>query len=306
MSALCLAAFALLGLPSNPGLHSLTCSFPVGERLVYEGMVEKAGLSVNVGEAVFTVNKNEDNDIILKAVAKGHKFGYTLDTTLSSAILAGSTVPFIYHYLQRGSEWREKKIVFENGEAVYWRLKHCKDYEHCHNPKHMVESTNWVGGIIPWGTHKVHCRNTDCRIRDHYYWKRHTVHHLDRPYVDLLTAIYYARNLDLRLGAPEQVVPIVQDKELWLIKLRVKKQARLTVKAGTYDALELILTPVAVKGKLRDEFKGLFGLNGDIHLWIDRASHRPILIQGTIPFAFLDLTASVELVKVGKTSDGKG
>ena len=99
-------------------------------------------------------------------------------------------------------------------------------------------------------------------------------------------------------------MPIVNDTRRWNVRVRAKKQKKITVKAGTFDAVQLLLEPLpGDSGKEKEKFKGLFGLNGTIQIWVDRETRRPILIEGTLPFAFLDLHAQVELIEITEDAE---
>lgn len=270
--------------------------WPVRERLVYEGRVEKAGLWLTVGQATFTANRADNGELLLEAEAKGSKFGYTLDTTLMSRFAVGSDQPFVHTYSQKGSEQREKKLMFEGSDIAFWRHKHCR-LENCEDPHHQVKRVNWVGGMIPWGRKKEHCSDRHCGTHAHQVWVLRHTHTTKIPHVDYLTAIYKARSLDFSVSGEPQSVHVVSDTDLWVIKVSAAKEERIETPAGKFDTIKLVLEPQSDSGDIKKEFEGLFGLNGAIGVWIDRETHRPVRVQGLLPFAFLNLHAIVELVK---------
>ncbi|MFQ5653453.1 MAG: DUF3108 domain-containing protein, partial [Planctomycetota bacterium] len=209
----------------------------------------------------------------------------------------GSVTPIEYHYVQRGSEQREKKLVFSENGAQYWKLKHCR-LKGCTEREHEVKKVRWKG-IFPWGTKRVHCDARHCRVPEHHIWVLRQEHRFERPYFDLLTAIYTARQISLVPGSAGTTVAVINDGDRWLVKVTARREKRLQVRAGTFDAVELILDPVSEEGTdVNEKFSGLFGLNGSISVWVDRKTNRPILVKGTLPFAFMDLQATVELTEV--------
>lgn len=279
--------------------------FPIGERLTYRGSVTKAGVTSSVGTVVFRVNQNARHEVTLEARARGNKFGYSLDSKIKTLFRPGEKHPASQFFTQKGSERREKKLLFQSDGTQYWKKKHCKD-KNCTNPAHRVKKVNWVGGVLPWGRKKQHCTDSHCGHFEHRVWKLRHSHPVDAERVDLLTAVYRARNLDFTIGAPAHVIPIVNDRDLWDIKVRALKREKVKVAAGTFDCVQLSLEPTPASGqKLKKEFKGLFGMNGAIQIWIDEKTRRPILVKGQVPFAFLNLHARVELAKIMQLDPGK-
>lgn len=281
------------------GPHS---PLPMGERLVYQGRIEKAGMWLNVGTATFTITEADDEHLVLRAHAQGEKFGYTLDTSITSVVSRATLRPATYQYLQGGSEQREKRLVFSGNGIEYWKLGHCND-KNCTDPAHQVSRTRFVAGVIPWGARELHCPDRKCSDPRHLLWKLRNQHVVDQPYVDLLTAVYHARTLPFTVGGEPILIPVISDHDRWHVQVRAVSEKRLEVEVGTFDAIELVLEPVSPDGtRLRDDFVGLFGLNGAIRIWIDRESRRPLLVTGILPFAFLNLRATIELVRTESTN----
>lgn len=288
---------ALLPVPTDPR-YRLT-DLPFGEMLVYRGRVVKAGMNFDVGRATLRAMRDDEGRPTLEARAQGAKFGYELNTRICSTLEEGTLLPALHEVAERGTERRTKKLVFHAGGAEFLRLKHCRD-ENCADPAHQVKRAK-MHGPIPWGAEQVHCDDRDCRHREHYEWRSRLDHQFETPYFDLLSAIYLARQVEFSPDAEPLVIPIVNDTRRWDVQVRARNQKRIEVAAGTFDAVELILEPVPASGLEEDEdaeFKGLFGLNGAIQIWVDRATRRPLLIEGTLPFAFLELHAQVELEKI--------
>ena len=92
------------------------------------------------------------------------------------------------------------------------------------------------------------------------------------------------------------IIPAVNDDHRWLVEVRQMQRKELTVTEGTYDAIELSLTPLASDGDTKKRFKGLFGIHGTLRVWIDSVTRKPLLIQGTLPVSVLDLKARIELI----------
>lgn len=262
---------------------------PVGEKLVYRGILTKAGVSVDAGTATFTVTRNDDERIQLTACAVGEKFGYSLATKIISILGTDRLGPQHYEYLQQGSESRLKQVDFEPKSAVYRRYKHCAELD-CEIAEHRIDG--------------AHCPDRDCRIPAHMHWKVRHEHEFTQRHFDMLSAVYFARGLPLEPGAPPIEVPVLNDHDRWIVRASAKRGGRLRVKAGIFDTVKIILDPTPAPGTTPEErFTGLFGLNGTIEIWLDRKTIRPLLVRGQLPFGFMDLSAKVELIEIGQATE---
>jgi hypothetical protein len=280
---------------------------PYGETLVYVGHVEKAGMRFDVGRATLRAYEDEQGRPTLEARAHGAKFGYELNSRIQSILDEGTLLPAVYEVADRGTERKTKKLVFRNGGADFLRLKHCRGND-CEDPAHRVKRAK-MHGPIPWGTELVHCEDRDCKHREHYAWTTRLAHEFEAPNFDLLSAIYLARQVEFSATAEPLVIPIVNDTSRWQVRVTPRGERRIEVTAGAFDAVELILEPIRSGGESKEDsgedakFQGLFGLNGKIRIWVDRATRRPLLIEGTLPFAFLELHAEIELERIEQAQE---
>ena len=267
-----------------------------GERLVYEGSLAQGDNFLHVGHAELRTERDAGVGTILRARARGARLGYILDNRLTT-VLDADGLPILHRNEQQGTERRHKKIEFSEGGARFARLKHCNSSD-CENSKHMVDAVDFVG-FIPWGTKEVHCEEKSCTHRDHYAWQYQKDHKFEGPYFDLLSAVFVARGLDFEVGDKPQTIAVVSDKELWLVDVYAQKAEKLKVKAGEFDALCLVLEPRPAPGSNgKERFEGLFGLKGSLRIWVEKTTGRPVLIEGDLPFAFLDFKARIELSKI--------
>lgn len=272
-------------------------ALPLGERLVFRATVEWKGAQVLVGHLELGSFHDENNTTVLHARGKGDRFGYTIDQQITSRLDRSSGHPIAYTNVQRGSEHHTKQLDFEEGKITYSRREHCRDPE-CKDKNHDVAEVEWKGPI-PWGTRSKHCGDRDCGTAAHELWVTKKVHEVDEPYVDLLTSIYVARTASFPEDGSPMIIPAVNDDHRWLVEVRQMQQKELTVSEGTYDAIELSLTPLASDGDTKKRFKGLFGIHGTLRVWIDSVTRKPLLIQGTLPISVLDLKARIELISTG-------
>lgn len=268
----------------------------LGERLVYEGSLAQGDNFLHVGHAELRTESDASGGATLKARARGARLGYILDNRLTT-VLDHQGLPILHRNEQQGTERRHKKIEFSNGGARFARLKHCNS-SGCENSKHMIDAVNFVG-FIPWGTKAVHCEEESCTHRDHYAWQYQKDHQFEGPYFDLLSAVFVARGLEFEVGDDPQTIAVVSDNELWLVDVFAQKSEVLKVKAGEFDSLCLVLEPRPAPGSDgKARFEGLFGLKGSLRIWVEKNTGRPVLIEGDLPFAFLDFKARIELSKI--------
>jgi len=272
-------------------------SLPLGERLVFRATVEWKGAQVLVGHMELASFHENSETTILHARGKGDRFGYSIDQQITTHLDRNTGYPTAYTNIQRGTEHHTKKLQFEDGKITYTRREHCRDPK-CNDESHEVAEVEWKGPI-PWGTRSKHCGNHDCGIASHESWVTKEVHEIDEPYVDLLTSIYVARTATFPYDETPMIIPAINDDHRWLVEVHKLQQRELTVAEGTYDAIELSLTPIASDGDKKKRFKGLFGIHGSLRVWVDAETRKPLLIQGRLPVSVLDLKARIELISTG-------
>ena len=291
------------GAQSPPAPAASKPGFAIGERLSYEARVWKGfrlfGLSV--GTTTFEVKESKDprfpGATLLRAKAEGGALGYSVTATAESFLDPATQLPLWADLRQEGSEVSHKQMRFEGGEAVYVKRKHCNRWRTCTNQDHFVSVERSRGLFRGTETVQEHCRNSDdCTEGKHYFWEERHRHTLDRPTYDLLSVIYVSRGLDLAVGGPAEAVRIVNDHDLWDVKIRATGRETVEVPGGTYQALKIEITPVPVSQgtTLREEFQGLFGIKGSIELWIDEKTRIPVKIRGVVPFG-VDLNMEISL-----------
>lgn len=272
-------------------------SLPLGERLVFEATVEWKGAQVLVGHLELASFQEDLETTILHARGKGERFGYLIDQQITSRLDRMTGQPIEYINVQRGSEYHTKKLLFENGSISYKKREHCRKSD-CSHPKHNIAEVSWKGPI-PWGTKDQHCDDKKCGNPTHESWVVKKVHQVDEPYVDLLTSIFVARTAKFPSDDETIIIPAINDDSRWFVEVKKLQTKEITVKEGTYEAIELSLSPLSSDGNEKKRFKGLFGIHGTLRVWIDSISRKPLLIQGTLPVSVLDLKARIELISTG-------
>lgn len=117
--------------------------------------------------------------------------------------------------------------------------------------------------------------------------------------LDMLTAVFQARTL-IRLGSETLTFPLLDKDRLWQLRLRRGPERIIETREGVFfDALEVVLEPEAFPdeelGKSAARFEGVFGINGTIHLWVDKHTGIAVRIQGDLPVADA-ITLTIDVV----------
>lgn len=297
---------SLLCAGAGPGTSTTTSKEPlsVGEKLVYDARVWKglSFLGMSVAEATLEIRRSDRKEwpqaYLLHARAEGGALGYSAIANVSSYLDAETLRPVHTSYSQRGSEVYDKQILFQGDEAVYVKKKHCRDVKTCANPAHIVRKKVSRGFLRGYRRVREHCGERKCDKRRHYTWRIRDRHTLDRPTYDMLSVLYICRQMDLHPGGQGEEIRIVDGHGLWDVKVRATGRERIKVPAGKFRCLRIEISPkAAVKGgKLREEFSGLFGISGNIEVWVDEKTRAPVRIRGIVPFG-VDLNMEISLVK---------
>ena len=256
-------------------------NFKVGEKLIYNARLinRKKFLGLNSGYVTFEVTKgvlNEKDCYIFKGKVEGSGLGYVLKVGSESYIDSKTLHPLLATNTQSGSEERKKKITFFDDRIEYAKVKHCKLGGKCKNPAHFEEKNNV----------KMHCKK--CEDKKHYTWRIRAVHENNKPTYDLLSGLFVARNFDLKVGGKSKEVVLIEDRDLWKMKVRAIGEETIETEIGKFKTLSLKLTtlPLNEHAKRQETFRGLFGLKGDIGLWVEKKSKIPIRIRGSYPIIF--------------------
>jgi hypothetical protein len=201
--------------------------------------------------------------------AKGDYSLYSMDARIDTRILPQEWPRYSYRYVHEGTENRRREILLGRREGG-WQSSYRKD----------------TRKGAPKGT----------RI-----WKEPATREIPEGTLDMLSALFLTRTLvrdDLRVLR----FPLIDKKTLWRLRLTKGKRKRMEISAGTFDVVEIILSPSAFPGEeakegKKEKFEGLFGIHGSIHLWADHQTGIPVRIQGDLPIGPLSLGIDVVLRK---------
>jgi hypothetical protein len=212
----------------------------------------------------------------IKSVAEGSYLGYTLHHELEARHLPQAWPSTIYTDRQSGSEnrQRELKIGLLEGKPtlVYRSDGHCNG---CSNPQHFIESA-WV-----WGK-PHHCPK--CKRAEHRVWDPPETRAIPPGTVDLLTAVYLAREL-VHEGRTSSTFPVLDRLRLWNVTVQRGETKSIEVPSGTFRCssvqLKTAVPPTETPDK--DGFSGLFGIRGTIKIWFEEKTGVPVMISGELP-----------------------
>ncbi|MCK6448226.1 MAG: DUF3108 domain-containing protein [Planctomycetes bacterium] len=279
---------------------------PRDEKLVYEVILNLGIISPDVGKVTITSKVEpfratplllasaapaaSGDQAVLSARAEGQYAVYTLDELITTAHLPQAFPAILHRSTQSGTENRKREVSlgYKDGKfvSVYRRDTHCKK---CTQKSHFVEPT-WA-----WQDAE-HCEG--CKRPEHRIWKDPVTRDAPEACVDMLTAVYVARAMVLE-GRESADFQLMDRDELWDVHLkRGKSKKRIEVAAGEFDAYEITLetrVPKTETGRDESDFSGLFGIHGQLSIWVEAATGVPIWIRGVVPVGPIELDVGVEL-----------
>jgi len=227
----------------------------------------------------------------IDGVAKGGYLGREVDHTIGVRWRADSQPRIESFERLRGSRISNRE--FRVGEVEgRWKLEYRKDRhcKGCDDPAHFVE------GFFPWSK-PSHC--DDCLRPDHRVWRPAKVLDVPPDALDIVSALYFARGF-LRSEAESTALAIVNQDELWKVQLKRGEASPIETPAGKFDCVRVLIGPELAVGdgpgkSAATRFEALFGLHGDISVWVDSALGFPVLIEGTAPIGPFDVHVKASL-----------
>lgn len=261
---------------SVPGLH-----IPRQERLQYDAYLDLGILRTHVGTVDQTCSvveqpasilmvrpsapAGETASILLKA--SGSYFLYEFESTLETKMYPQDWPRLSYQAVTKSSQTRRREVLLGRKNGV------------------MTSSyRNDTSRGAPEGT----------RI-----WREAKERTVPEGTLDMLTAVLQARTL-IRLGTETLTFPLLDKDRLWQLRLRRGEERVIETREGVFfDAVEVVLEPEPYPdeemGKSAARFEGVFGINGTIHLWVDKRTGIAIRIQGDLPVADA-ITLTIDVV----------
>jgi len=249
--------------------------FSAGERLHYRGYVYGW---IPVGDAWFEVNRDVYRGINVyrfDARALGRYLVYTLDIRLSSFVGPNRLRSLAFRRREVGTEKREYKVIFDRKkqQGIYRR-----------KPGNF----------------------TSVEEMDAAPWETRSRFPLSGEVNDILYTLYFARNIGDKVGN-KGYYSFVEKDYIWKALVTVTDEQRIAIgRAGTFDALKIAIEPdYRDQPEMGGEFSGLFGVQGSLELWVDKKTRIPLIVKGSVPFAYLfHPTVSVILIDYTLSASG--
>jgi len=257
---------------------------PRDETLIYDAKFELGPFSASVGtvtqksrvepyqSSLLLNTGSESGEAGLETAtvsirAQGDYTFYEMDSLIETRILPTEWPQVTYRMVNKGTEKRRREVKMGTHEGSF-QASYRKDTSHG----------------APSGT----------RI-----WREPTFREIPEDAVDMLSSIFLARTL-IEDGVNALTFPLIDKLQIWQVTLRRGREKRMKLPAGTFDVVEIIIQPSPREGEevaaaKKKKFKGLFGMRGDIHLWVDKKSGVPVRIQGDIPAGIVTLGVDVRL-----------
>jgi hypothetical protein len=227
----------------------------------------------------------------LESRAEGGYLGYEAIHTYQVLWYAGEGTRIEQLELLRGSHTKSRQVALGEidgrWQREYRRDHHCKG---CEDPSHMIQ------GRPPWSRTR-HCR--DCERPEHHVWQEAEYQEVPSDSVDVLSAIYLARGF-LRSEADELELHVANKDKLWSVRVARGERAEIETEAGTFDCTRILIGPRLAQGdplgeESKERFEALFGLHGNISVWVEHERAFPVRIEGEAPFGPFDVAIRASL-----------
>jgi hypothetical protein len=239
---------------------------------------------------------HELEQALVSARAVGSYEVYSVDELISTEFLPQSWPKLVHRSVQTGTENRRRELSLGTKDgastASYRGDGHCKG---CEDDAHFVEPTFFWNG-------RYHCK--DCNRGEHRVWKQTKLRPVPEGSIDMVTAVMLARTV-VQQGKSKSTFLLADRDKMWQVDISRGKRDRRKVGAGNFDMVEVVLSTRPPEGETgRDEdFKGLFGLHGNISIWMHPESGVPVEITGMIPVGPLELDVRIELERYRGTPE---
>jgi len=264
----------------EPGASTPAVFVPRAERLTYKAYVDLALISTHVGVITQTCSVTEDSSPVvvlqpkkggevasISLHAEGGALGYELVSTIETRVQPAEWPRIVYQVKNSGKEQRRREILMGKRDGV---------------PTSSYRGDTRKGA--PDGI----------RI-----WKEAELRTVPEGTVDMLSAVLLARTL-VREERETLRFPLVDKTRVWQLTLSRGEERRIDTPAGSFAVVEVVLDAGPYPGEEIDtekleQFQGVFGIQGSIHLWVDKKTGVAVRIQGDLPVSDL-LTLGIDVI----------
>ena len=265
----------------EPGAGVPTLLIPRTEKLVYRAYLDAGIVMAHVGSVEQTCSVAMQEPSVLaaepvqasgetasiKLFASGSYLWYSLESTLETRILPQDWPRVSYQSVSKSSQTRRREVLLGKKDGT---------------PTSSYRGDTKKGA--PEGT----------RI-----WRPAKERGIPEGTLDMLTAVFQARTL-IREKKETLTFPLIDKDRVWNLRLRRGEERRMETTSGTFfDVVEVVLEPEPFPGETvgdkAERFEGVFGINGSIHLWVEKKTGVAVRIQGDLPVGDV-ITLGIDVV----------
>jgi len=224
---------------------------PVGETLNYQAFI--FGQLLPIGEAQLIINKVEKDGkpyYLFSGKVKGGYLIFEVKLDLESYVEYDTLRPDTFIHTQSGFEKRTRKLVFD------WNKGDIIYYKQGKSPNELTERSRTP--ILP-------------QTRD------------------ILSTLYFARDIKSDKNT-SRVMRLIEKRKVWTVKVTVTDEKEISLPDGRkFNALRIDIDPLEKIKEPNEMFRGLFGLEGKITLWVSKDRKIPLLIESDYTMGLIKL-----------------
>jgi len=229
---------------------------PVGETLNYQAFI--FGQLIPIGQAQLKIDKIEKDGkpyYLFTGKVVGGYLIFEIKLDLESYIHYDTLRPDYFIHTQSGFEQRTRKLVFD------WNKGDIIYYKQ-DSPDTYSERARTP--ILP------HTR-------------------------DILSTLYFARDIPSEINSTK-MMRLIEKRKVWTVKITVTDEKEITLPDNRkFQALLVKIDPIEEIKEPNEMFRGLFGLEGNITLWVSKEHKIPLMIEGDYTMGFIKLHIMVFL-----------
>lgn len=279
------------GLEVDRGEERLSLRIEAAEELVYSVEVDIGPFKgVSVGEARFKSKLEISEGVkagVIEAVFKASHLGYKLDHRLLSRHVTGEEPALESSDTQRGSESRRREHRIGLRDGV-WTSEYSFD-GHCAG---CEDKAHFVHPILPWDK-PAHCQK--CKRGKHRVWREKKSRAVPEHTLDFLSVIYLLRSLVVSKETQLQE-PLIDKNRLWSLSMEISAGKQVTVSLGEFACSRVLLDASKPESEQDGgEFRGLFGMQGSLRLWVHDETGVLVQIEGELPAGLMNLGLKIRL-----------
>lgn len=263
----------------EPGADVPALLIPRGEELRYRAYLNFALGETNVGKVVQTCTVEElqqpliatspvalGETACIKLAAEAEYLWMELSSTLEARILPQAWPRLKYNSASTSSQTRKREL--------------------------------WIGSVDGKSLSRYRGDTSKGAPKGTRIWKPAKEREVPEGSLDMISAVFMTRAL-MRGEQESLTFPLVDKDRVWQLTLKRGEERKVEVPAGTFEVVEVLLEPKPYPDEKIDpekveQFEGVFGIQGTIHLWVEKKTGIAVKIEGNIPIK-LGMSAEVDV-----------